>query len=136
MVGIVKMPEELEDQGGTGGIQDDGSHGSDFLDDDVVVDAGYIIPSDDDELVFGQDGSGIPQPIINDEFANDIGFKDFERTSGIRYVASGGTPEEIAERQRLLNEAEQAEMNQLIDDGNTKNLALIFLAVGAVAVGG
>ena len=136
MVGIVKMPEELEDQGGTGGIQDDGSHGSDFLDDNVVVDAGYIIPSDDDELVFGQDGSGIPQPIINDEFANDIGFKDFERTSGIRYVASGGTPEEIAERQRLLNEAEQAEMNQLIDDGNTKNLALIFLAVGAVAVGG
>ena len=136
MVGIVKMPEELEDQGGTGGIQDDGSHGSDFLDDNVVVDAGYIIPSDDDELVFGQDGSGIPQPIINDEFANDIGFKDFERTSGIRYVASGGTPEEIAERQRLLNEAEQAEMNQFIDDGNTRNLALIFLAVGAVAVGG
>jgi hypothetical protein len=130
------MDEELEDQGGTGGIQDDGSHGSDFLDDDPTVDPGYIVPDDDDGLLFGQDGSGIPLPIINDEFANNIGFKDFERTSGIRYVASGGTPEEIAERQRLLNLAEQAEINEFIDGGNTKNLALIFLAVGAVAIGG
>jgi hypothetical protein len=62
-------------------------------------------------------------------------FKDFERTSGIRYIASGGTPEEIKKRQKLLNLAEQAEQNDIIDGDNNKNLGLIFLAFGAVALG-
>jgi hypothetical protein len=62
-------------------------------------------------------------------------YKDFEKTTGIRYVASGGTPEEIKKRQRTLNLAEQREANDIIDGDNNKNLGLIFLAFGAVALG-
>ena len=91
---------------------------NDYIAPDVVIDPGYDIPPDDPSYydMQGQDDL-IPDIPIDDPTGDGqhghLGFKDFEKTSGIRFIRQFNEEELRKRRKRraLLEANEDAEMD-------------------------
>ena len=99
-----------------------GSHGSDFIEQDDINTGINIVGADTSH------SDNIYDPLTDPPPADDYVpiYKDFEQTSGIRYVTEGNSGEEL---EKLRADLEQAERDELI----TPKSNILYVVLGAIA---
>jgi hypothetical protein len=121
------MDEELIVQDNTSANLDEsgsGSHGSDYIEQEDINTGINVVNADTSHSDYVYDPLTDPPP---EETLTP--YKDFEQTSGIRYVAEGNTGEELEKLRTALEQAEKDEQDAL----TTPKSNILYVALGAIA---